>query len=223
MTAPGSTADSYAFCADEAVAPSSAAAGFSIGAYLSAQRRLRGLSLEDLESVTRIPRRSLARLEAGAFDRQHDAFVRGFVRTVAVAIGLDPVDTMVRLLASEAALRGRTGAAPARVAALGITGLALVALVAAATSAVAGRIDLSRAALLVARPAQAPVVRHDYVVEFAEKVREAPPGTFARPRAVASPPEMFIAPAPPEIALDAILPRHGVDWPSPAAVSSPLR
>jgi hypothetical protein len=71
----------------------------SIGAYIARQRKLRGISLEELEVLTRIPRRSLERLESGAFDSQPDGFVRGFARTVSTAIGLDPDDTVARMLA----------------------------------------------------------------------------------------------------------------------------
>jgi cytoskeletal protein RodZ len=70
----------------------------SVGRYLARQRLLRGISLEDLAVLTRIPRRSLERLEAGAFDRQPDGFARGFVRTVAVALGLDPDEAVLRLM-----------------------------------------------------------------------------------------------------------------------------
>jgi hypothetical protein len=70
----------------------------SIGAYIARQRRLRGISLEELEVLTRIPRRSLERLESGAFDAEPDGFGRGFVRTVSIAIGLDPDDTVTRML-----------------------------------------------------------------------------------------------------------------------------
>jgi len=75
----------------------------SIGAYLARQRELRGISLEELATLTRIPRRSLARLESGIFDRAPDGFVRGFVRTVAAALGLDPDETVMRLLSEPAA------------------------------------------------------------------------------------------------------------------------
>ena len=219
MTAPGGTAEFDAFRAgDDGAASPCAPVAFSIGGYLAAQRRLRGLSLEELEAATRIPLRSLARLEAGAFDRQHDAFVRGFVRTVAVAIGLDPVDTMVRMLAGEAALRGRTGASPLRTAAFGVAALA-----AGAVLGIAGRLDVSRVAALLVRPAEAPIVRRDSVVELAERVRTATPGSFTRPRPVAPPPAMFVSPAGPEIALDAVFPRPGADRPSPAAVSSSVQ
>lgn len=70
----------------------------SIGAYLAGHRRLRGLSLDDLSDATRIPQRSLERLEAGAFDGQTDGFARGFVRAVAEALGLDPEDAVARML-----------------------------------------------------------------------------------------------------------------------------
>jgi hypothetical protein len=59
---------------------------------------MRGITLDELAATTRIPRRSLERLESGAFDRKFDGFVRGFVRTVAVALGLDPGDTVNRML-----------------------------------------------------------------------------------------------------------------------------
>ena len=71
---------------------------FSIGEYLKAQRTIRGIALEDLATRTRIPLRSLSLLESGAFDRNPDGFVRGFVRTVSDALGLDPEDTLMRML-----------------------------------------------------------------------------------------------------------------------------
>ncbi|HBZ68429.1 MAG TPA: hypothetical protein DEP35_01190 [Deltaproteobacteria bacterium] len=71
----------------------------SIGAYLGRQRVLRHITLDELEATTRIPRRSLERLEAGAFDRDRDAFARSFVRTVATALGLDANEAVTRMLA----------------------------------------------------------------------------------------------------------------------------
>lgn len=71
---------------------------FSIGSYLARQRRLRGVSLDELAVLTRIPRRSLERLEDGAFDNQVDGFARGFVRTVAEALGLDAEEAVMRLI-----------------------------------------------------------------------------------------------------------------------------
>jgi hypothetical protein len=69
-----------------------------IGEYLRRQRILRGMSAEELADLTRIPLRSLERLENGQFDGETDGFVRGFVRTVAVALGLDTDDTVARML-----------------------------------------------------------------------------------------------------------------------------
>lgn len=69
-----------------------------IGGYLRKQRILRGISVDELSSMTRIPLRSLERLESGQFDGETDGFVRGFVRTVANALGLDEEDTMSRML-----------------------------------------------------------------------------------------------------------------------------
>jgi transcriptional regulator with XRE-family HTH domain len=69
-----------------------------IGEYLRRQRILRGMSAEELADLTRIPLRSLERLESGQFDGETDGFVRGFVRTVALALGLDTDDTVARML-----------------------------------------------------------------------------------------------------------------------------
>ena len=69
-----------------------------IGEYLRRQRELRGMSTEELAAITRIPLRSLERLESGQFDGETDGFVRGFVRTVANALGLDADDAISRIL-----------------------------------------------------------------------------------------------------------------------------
>ena len=73
-----------------------------IGPYLARQRRLRGITLEDLSARTKIPLRSLERLESGAFDREPDGFSRSFVRAVAAALGLDADDAVMRLLSEPA-------------------------------------------------------------------------------------------------------------------------
>jgi len=87
-----------------------AVAAEPIGAFLKRQRTLRGISLDELAGTTRIPIRSLLRLEAGAFDAEPDGFSRGFVRTVAIALGLPPDETVARMLpevTDEARRRGR--------------------------------------------------------------------------------------------------------------------
>ena len=81
----------------EAAAVAEGAKG-SVGRYLAAQRRLRNISLDELATLTKIPRRSLARLEAGHIDELPDGFSRGFVRTVAEALGLDSEEAVMRLL-----------------------------------------------------------------------------------------------------------------------------
>ncbi|MCH2172336.1 helix-turn-helix domain-containing protein [Myxococcota bacterium] len=86
--------------------------GTSVGGYLARQRRLRRISLDELAHRTKIPRRSLERLEAGAFDAEPDGFARGFVRSVALELGLDPEDAVMRLLAepiTEGRQRGGSG------------------------------------------------------------------------------------------------------------------
>lgn len=75
-----------------------AGASRSVGQYLANQRRLRRISLEELSERTRIPRRNLERLESGAFDAAADGFARGFVRTVAEALGLDANEAVMRLV-----------------------------------------------------------------------------------------------------------------------------
>lgn len=79
-------------------APSVGGEAGGIGHYLASQRRLRGITLEELCALTKIPQRSLVRLESGAFDVAPDGFVRGFVRAVAVALGLDPDEAVMRLM-----------------------------------------------------------------------------------------------------------------------------
>ena len=97
----------------------------SIGAYLKGQRELRGISMEELATLTRIPMRSLERLEAGLFDDQPDGFVRGFVRTVGVGLGLDPDAAVARML-SEPASEEQPGFRLTRRASRAFIGLILV-------------------------------------------------------------------------------------------------
>jgi len=137
----------------------------SVGRYLSRQRRLRGISLDELASLTRIPVRSLERLEGGRFDGESDGFVRGFVRTVAEALGLDPEDAISRLLVEvppDEPWR-RTGPGPGRVA-------AAVAVVGALAAALAvGRAVWTWASSPTSSPDV--VYRHDPVRALADAVR----------------------------------------------------
>ncbi len=80
----------------------------SIGAYLARERRMRGISVGELAELTKIPTRSIQRMEAGAFDGNPDGFVRGFVRTIAVGLGLDPEEAVMRMLGEPADLAEAT-------------------------------------------------------------------------------------------------------------------
>jgi len=115
--------------------------------------------------MTRLPVRSLERLEAGVFDGQHDGFVRGFVRTVAVAIGLDPDDAVARLLAEPEQRRRRRLPDPRRIALVAV-GLAAIG---AATAAV---VEFGRSRVPVATaPSEAVLVRRDAVRALAVEYR----------------------------------------------------
>jgi cytoskeleton protein RodZ len=102
-----------------------------IGEYLAQQRRLRGISVDELCEMTKIPRRNLERLESGAFDAQPDGFARGFVRTVAAALGLDPDEAVMRLMQepeadAAVAVRGVGRLAGWAAVLLGVAGVAML-------------------------------------------------------------------------------------------------
>ncbi len=162
---------------------------FALGAWLAQQRELRGIRLEELSALTRLPLRSLERLEAGAFDGQQDGFVRGFVRTVAVAIGLDPDDAVARLLEEPAARPRRRWPDPRRVAVVAV-GLA------ACLGLAAGIWEWSRAPEATASMEQAPILRRDPVRALAIEQGLLPSG----PAFVEAPEPLRFepAPAPPE-------------------------
>jgi transcriptional regulator with XRE-family HTH domain len=159
----------------------------SIGAYLSRQRELRGISLDELATLTRIPRRSLERLESGIFDRAPDGFVRGFVRTVASALGLDPDETVMRLLSEPAddgdggRVRAIARASPAaRWAAIAV-GLGLVAGVLAWLAASPPR------AKPIPAQADGVVMRRDLIRELAREAAARPAQGEAAPEPGAAP------------------------------------
>jgi Helix-turn-helix domain len=169
-----------------------------IGRYIAQQRRLRGIELEELALRTRIPRRSLERLEAGAFDQSPDGFSRGFVRTVAEAIGLDPDDAVARMLPEpDAARRGspRSG----RV----LGALAAVAVAAGAVLAVRALVFSSDAQVPLGARGELPV-RRDFVRSLGESTGIAAARLTERsallsplPPLVESPPSIAEIEAPP--------------------------
>jgi len=72
----------------------------SVGSRLRDARETRGLSLEDIAQITKISRSHLDAIENDNFQvLPAPAFARGFVRSYASAVGLDP-NEMVRALPS---------------------------------------------------------------------------------------------------------------------------
>lgn len=68
--------------------------------YIVSARKQRGLSINEIATVTRIPVRSLERLESGLFEElPADVFVRGFLRSYARCVGLDAEETIRRYTA----------------------------------------------------------------------------------------------------------------------------
>jgi cytoskeleton protein RodZ len=146
----------------------------SIGRYLSSQRQLRGISLDDLAARTKIPRRNLERLESGAFDGQLDGFVRGFVRTVAEALGLDPREAVMRIVAEPSG--GDEDWLWRRRVRAGVLGVVLAGLLLLVLG-----IGLRMATRWIVEPAGGPpdhVFRRDAVRSLAEQAR----GAAAEPR-----------------------------------------
>ena len=70
----------------------------SFGAYLKSNRVLRGLALEEICSATKLPARIVAALESDDLRSLQDrAYALLAARSCAVAIGLDPDETALRL------------------------------------------------------------------------------------------------------------------------------
>ncbi len=173
--------------ADLVDAADGALAAESIGQYLSQQRRLRGISVAQLAELTRIPIRSIERLEAGHFDHDFDGFVRGFVRTVAAALGLDPEDALARMLA-EPSGEPESRRPISLLAARSLVGLVVVALLALAVGLVRSVLD-GEGAAPAALEEPATIWRHDPVRALAEaNAAQQPGGAVAgRPGAVDAP------------------------------------
>lgn len=70
----------------------------SVGSLLRSERETRDLSIEEVSSTTRIPRRTLQSLEDDRFeDLPSGVFVRGFVKAYASAVDLDANEVLARL------------------------------------------------------------------------------------------------------------------------------
>ncbi|MBP9086663.1 MAG: helix-turn-helix domain-containing protein [Kofleriaceae bacterium] len=73
------------------------AARISLARWLAAGRQIKNLSIEDIARVTKIPTRTLDRLEAGSHEGlPAEVFVKGFVRSFARAVGLDEQEALLR-------------------------------------------------------------------------------------------------------------------------------
>jgi transcriptional regulator with XRE-family HTH domain len=67
-----------------------------VGEFLRRERELRYISLDDVAERTKISRRYLEAIEEGQYDRlPGEIFVRGFIRSYAQSVGLDPEDTLL--------------------------------------------------------------------------------------------------------------------------------
>ncbi len=68
-----------------------------VGQEIRERREERALSLEEVARATRIPKASLESIEAGRLDAlPGEVYARGFLRTYARAVGLDPAALIAR-------------------------------------------------------------------------------------------------------------------------------
>jgi len=73
-----------------------AARADGVGEFLRRERELRHISLDEVAERTKISRRYLEAIEAGQYERlPGEIFVRGFIRSYAQSVGLDPHDTLL--------------------------------------------------------------------------------------------------------------------------------
>ncbi len=70
----------------------------SVGVFLKRERELREITLEEVAKGTNISRNGLKAIEEDRFDDlPAEVFVRGFIRSYAEFIGIDPEDAILRL------------------------------------------------------------------------------------------------------------------------------
>jgi cytoskeletal protein RodZ len=73
----------------------------SIGSFLKRQRELRHMSLAEVSRVTRITAPTLESIESDRFDElPGEVFVRGFLRSYAQTVGVDPDEVLARYASS---------------------------------------------------------------------------------------------------------------------------
>jgi cytoskeletal protein RodZ len=111
------------------------AAASAFGRWLLQERELRGLPREEVAKLTRLPPGTIDALESGDPERMPPkAYVFGYLRTYAGAVGLDPDDVVLRwqeVVGPEETAGARRRRVPVRAvvaAALALAALALAAL-----------------------------------------------------------------------------------------------
>jgi cytoskeletal protein RodZ len=73
----------------------------TVGQYLRRHRELKRMSVEEVSRATRVPTSSVERIEANRFDElPGEVFVRGFLKSYASAVNLEPDDVLARYTAS---------------------------------------------------------------------------------------------------------------------------
>ncbi|MCA9598956.1 MAG: helix-turn-helix domain-containing protein [Myxococcales bacterium] len=73
----------------------------TVGQLLRRQREERRMSVEEISRATRVPMSSVERIEGDRFDElPGEVFVRGFLKSYAVAVGLTPDEVLARYTAS---------------------------------------------------------------------------------------------------------------------------
>jgi cytoskeletal protein RodZ len=73
----------------------------TVGQLLRRLRERKGMSLEEVSRSTRVPMASVERIEADRFDElPGEVFVRGFLKSYARAVEMDPEEILARYTAS---------------------------------------------------------------------------------------------------------------------------
>jgi len=73
----------------------------SVGQVLRQRREAKNMSIEEIARATRVPMSSVERIESDQFDElPGEVFVRGFLKSYAKAVALDPDEILARYTAS---------------------------------------------------------------------------------------------------------------------------
>ena len=73
----------------------------SVGQILRQHREAKNMSIEEIARATRVPMSSVERIESDQFDElPGEVFVRGFLKSYARAVDLDPDEVLARYTAS---------------------------------------------------------------------------------------------------------------------------